>query len=881
MLVVHPASRCDVCLEAYSWDSVEQSPHAIPCGHIFCKTCLQSVTPSICPLCRKAFLPERAKKLHVDRPETVDDESITPEREIELLQQLSLKWNEVIPEDELGALTTEIDAYLEERPPDSSLPLRKARDGLTQFLALKEKRQRDRERFHRLEHVFKSAIDRANADQATFKVVEENLLSKVEDLTQYESDLKSEIEQLRGELAKYQYTTNPLPPPPQPVPLDRFPAFARAAAAGLSASLEPHAATSSSTSVPLATPFPTQDVTLGAGSPGANHHDLPHDSSRSEKKHRDRAARRREKQPQYDDQQTHNSKTARRTGLEPRHAKETIVPGASPNRRVIPGWTPKVSTMEAAEPAAAYVTGYGEAYGYGYAYADPATFDLNAVAAALPTPGPSRSRDIADQSYAEPSQSPYQATPTQASVRGLGLMEAPGAHASVIRPSSQVHSSSSSSRSHGAHSHRPRVRRSSTSTGITGSSSASLLDGHASDSVAVSYSGAAAHNARERRPHHRRYSQDPTVQVPFPTEHTRALHGAPPIAEHTEDAGSAEPLPHGHFAQNSLSRSGTLSDRASISSWGTVSTASLPVPGSASSVGGLRLASFPPIDVPPNVGRGSGGDRESLASSSVYAGPDPYYPFASFNAVISGESSSSAPVLPHPSLNEPDASQMYGARRDEANTSSLPTRGVETPRAQPIDPRQALSMLLETGPGSSHTRAVVEDRAARRARRSSSVAQGAQSAAQASHPRAAPLTSHRESSTPTNTSHSSATSTDGGRRRHSRRTSHAASHVPSIPATTSSMSYAPVSASALNGGFGSAPFVDEGYLSDPNGRNAGSHATIVVNSSRASMRGQDEGLGNALGLDLTEEPQPMGPVISAPTPIVSSRAFLRSWSFDH
>ena len=38
MLVLHPSSRCDVCLDPYSWETPDQTPHAIPCGHIFCKS---------------------------------------------------------------------------------------------------------------------------------------------------------------------------------------------------------------------------------------------------------------------------------------------------------------------------------------------------------------------------------------------------------------------------------------------------------------------------------------------------------------------------------------------------------------------------------------------------------------------------------------------------------------------------------------------------------------------------------------------------------------------------------------------------------------------------------------------------------------------------
>ncbi|KAJ7919165.1 hypothetical protein B0H13DRAFT_263741 [Mycena leptocephala] len=43
-----------------------QHPHSIPCGHIFCRSCLVNVESSNCPLCRTAFDRERIKKLHVD-----------------------------------------------------------------------------------------------------------------------------------------------------------------------------------------------------------------------------------------------------------------------------------------------------------------------------------------------------------------------------------------------------------------------------------------------------------------------------------------------------------------------------------------------------------------------------------------------------------------------------------------------------------------------------------------------------------------------------------------------------------------------------------------------------------------------------------------------
>ncbi|OBZ78379.1 hypothetical protein A0H81_01986 [Grifola frondosa] len=64
MLVLHPTSTCDVCLEGYYGTN---DPHAIVCGHIFCLRCLQSLTRQCCPLCRTSFHPLDVRKLHVDK----------------------------------------------------------------------------------------------------------------------------------------------------------------------------------------------------------------------------------------------------------------------------------------------------------------------------------------------------------------------------------------------------------------------------------------------------------------------------------------------------------------------------------------------------------------------------------------------------------------------------------------------------------------------------------------------------------------------------------------------------------------------------------------------------------------------------------------------
>ncbi|KAI0701777.1 hypothetical protein C8Q76DRAFT_582418, partial [Earliella scabrosa] len=115
MLVVHPSSQCDVCLDAYNWSTPAKAPHAIQCGHIFCYDCLRSTNPSNCPLCRKVF--DRIKKLHVDR---APDEPVIPtgpmSEENELLRRVGLLFAEDATSEDIDALVQEVQEWLLQNP---------------------------------------------------------------------------------------------------------------------------------------------------------------------------------------------------------------------------------------------------------------------------------------------------------------------------------------------------------------------------------------------------------------------------------------------------------------------------------------------------------------------------------------------------------------------------------------------------------------------------------------------------------------------------------------------------------------------------------------------------------------------------------------------
>ncbi|KAF8127529.1 hypothetical protein EV363DRAFT_1079193, partial [Boletus edulis] len=73
MLTVCPDLTCDICLECYT--EAAGMPHAIPCGHIFCRGCLNrmylesqedSLIAPRCPICHREFSLSDIHQLHVD-----------------------------------------------------------------------------------------------------------------------------------------------------------------------------------------------------------------------------------------------------------------------------------------------------------------------------------------------------------------------------------------------------------------------------------------------------------------------------------------------------------------------------------------------------------------------------------------------------------------------------------------------------------------------------------------------------------------------------------------------------------------------------------------------------------------------------------------------
>ncbi|KAJ3510928.1 hypothetical protein NLJ89_g4397 [Agrocybe chaxingu] len=181
--------------------------------------CLYSMQPPLCPLCRKIYQPAKIKKLHVDKPEDIDDH-----RELDLLQRLTLSWD--LPDDQLEDITDEVDAWLEEREDDVCIALRKSRAALARHRELKESEAALEDRVDSLEEEMRRLDNSIVSEQNKALVAAEAYSAKIERLEKENYYLKSELQTLQTN--QRNQMRNPLPPPPEPISTEHIPSFAQA-----------------------------------------------------------------------------------------------------------------------------------------------------------------------------------------------------------------------------------------------------------------------------------------------------------------------------------------------------------------------------------------------------------------------------------------------------------------------------------------------------------------------------------------------------------------------------------------------------------------------------------------------------------------------------
>jgi len=132
MLVLHPSSSCDICMEDYELDNLAKCPHAIDCGHILCLTfvfisinkdishkteprCILALEAGVCPLCRNKFQRQTVRELFIDNaPDSTPHMADT--HASFLLEQLALVSEADSSPDEVLAVMSEVKDWLSKQP---------------------------------------------------------------------------------------------------------------------------------------------------------------------------------------------------------------------------------------------------------------------------------------------------------------------------------------------------------------------------------------------------------------------------------------------------------------------------------------------------------------------------------------------------------------------------------------------------------------------------------------------------------------------------------------------------------------------------------------------------------------------------------------------
>jgi len=186
MLVVHPSSCCDICLDPYSTSSdLATSPHAIECGHIFCLGCLYSFDTSRCPLCREPFDLNCVKKLHVEIPPEREnaEQGVVHDHANFLLHRMSLVSGEGVPEGDVVEVVSEVQEWLQSQPNDpySHIPLRAALDSIQRYQALQLENEREKAECRRLRDLLRNSTLTTGHNSKPSRSVEDSL-ARIEEI---------------------------------------------------------------------------------------------------------------------------------------------------------------------------------------------------------------------------------------------------------------------------------------------------------------------------------------------------------------------------------------------------------------------------------------------------------------------------------------------------------------------------------------------------------------------------------------------------------------------------------------------------------------------------------------------------------------------------
>ncbi|KAI0929401.1 hypothetical protein AcV7_005265 [Taiwanofungus camphoratus] len=203
--------------------------------------CLRSLSPSNCPLCRKAFQPDRIKKLHVDRWSAGSEQDVSVgAEESELLQRVAFFFGENSPDEDVNAVMEEAHQWLITHSDNvmAHRTLRSAVAALHRYKALQQESRTDKEVIDGLHREHRRKMHIKQQDLDTAHTIEKNLLSQMEKM---EDDYRAKLSLLEFDLAtlraeharprpeyhRSSRSSNPLPQPPRPIANERLTSFAR------------------------------------------------------------------------------------------------------------------------------------------------------------------------------------------------------------------------------------------------------------------------------------------------------------------------------------------------------------------------------------------------------------------------------------------------------------------------------------------------------------------------------------------------------------------------------------------------------------------------------------------------------------------------------
>ncbi|KAI0323349.1 hypothetical protein GY45DRAFT_1376390 [Cubamyces sp. BRFM 1775] len=213
MLVLHPNSQCDVCLDYYT---ANREPHAIGCGHVFCQRCLQSLIRPSCPLCRTAFQFSEVRRLHVDKatlppatPQSSPPDLDSADRARQFQTQLTRIIRGGATASDMSVVQSELKPWLSTQRPEDHADLRATYTLLYQFTKHKQALADVEQKCTILEEQLENERQHAAADyEALEKQASEEreaLLAAQNSLEEGNARLLKECEELRAKVCNYAF----------------------------------------------------------------------------------------------------------------------------------------------------------------------------------------------------------------------------------------------------------------------------------------------------------------------------------------------------------------------------------------------------------------------------------------------------------------------------------------------------------------------------------------------------------------------------------------------------------------------------------------------------------------------------------------------------